>query len=135
MSHEQPTQGLFSRRRGDCGDGRFNPDFGNRYHARGGPNTRGRRGCGGPAIPSGFPHGANIKEGLDTSRIETILAPAQPTAPDTVPIENVKYVASYNWVDTENSTIVVPGPGIHLLTLPRDVSIFGYSRRFTRSLD
>ena len=50
-----------------------------------------------PGYTLRFSSGADIKEGLDTSRIiETILAPAQPTAPDTVPIENVKYVASYN---------------------------------------
>ncbi|KAH9976432.1 hypothetical protein BGW80DRAFT_1549777 [Lactifluus volemus] len=29
--------------------------------------------------------------------------------PKLVPIKNVKYVASYNWVNTENLTIVVPG--------------------------
>ncbi|KAH8993052.1 hypothetical protein EDB86DRAFT_1403817 [Lactarius hatsudake] len=29
--------------------------------------------------------------------------------PEDLPIENVKYVASYNWVDTDKPTIVVPG--------------------------
>ncbi|KAI0246423.1 hypothetical protein BJV78DRAFT_1356176 [Lactifluus subvellereus] len=41
--------------------------------------------------------------------IETIPAPARPTAPAALPIENVKYLASYNWVDTEKPTIIVPG--------------------------
>ncbi|KAI0246424.1 hypothetical protein BJV78DRAFT_152208 [Lactifluus subvellereus] len=109
MSHEQPTRGSFPRggRRG----GGFRPDFGNRYYVRGSPNTRGRRGGSGPAAPPSFPPGADIKEGLDMSKIiETIPAPARPTAPAAaLPIENVKYLASYNWDDTEKPTIVVPG--------------------------
>ncbi|KAI0251097.1 hypothetical protein BJV78DRAFT_1154696 [Lactifluus subvellereus] len=106
MSHEQPTRGSFSRGRGGRG---FRPDFGNRYYVRGSPNTRGRRRGHGPATPPGFPPEADIKEGLDMSRaIETIPVPARPTAPTALPIENVKYVASYNWADMEKPTIVVP---------------------------
>ena len=56
-----------------------------------------------------------MKKGLDTSEvIETIPAPPQPSPLDDIPIENVEYVASYNWVDTEQPTIVVPGTSVLL---------------------
>jgi hypothetical protein len=57
-----------------------------------------------------MPDFVNFKEGLDTSRIiETISPPARLSAPEHIPIENTRYVASYNWVDGEEPTIVVPG--------------------------
>lgn len=88
------------------GGGRARPDYGNRYYVRGG---RGRGGSSSAASLS-FPPEADIKKGLDSSKaIETIPAPPHPSTPDDVPIENVQYVASYNWVDTEQPTIVVPG--------------------------
>ncbi|KAI9448926.1 hypothetical protein F5148DRAFT_987853 [Russula earlei] len=64
--------------------------------------------------PPNCPPEADIKEGLDTSNlIETIPQPVRLSAPKDVPIENVRYLASYNWVDTEKPTIVVPGsPGV-----------------------
>ncbi|KAH9971999.1 hypothetical protein BGW80DRAFT_1317515 [Lactifluus volemus] len=71
---------------------------------RSGYNSRAVKGASSASSP-GLPQGANIKQGLDTI-IETIRAPTRPTA---IPIKNVKYVASYNWVNTENPTIVVPG--------------------------
>ncbi|KAI0250395.1 hypothetical protein BJV78DRAFT_1376454 [Lactifluus subvellereus] len=106
MSHEQPTRRSFPR--GGRGGG-FRPDLGNQHYVRSSPNTRARRGGSGPAAPPGFPPGADIKEGLDTSKIKTITAPARPRAPTALPIANVKYLASYNWDNTERSTIVVPG--------------------------
>lgn len=51
-----------------------------------------------------------MKKGLDTSKvIETVPVPPHPSAPEVIPIENVQYVTSYNWVDTPQPTIVVPG--------------------------
>jgi len=73
------------------------PDFGNSLGTRGG----------------GSPTRANIKEGLDTSGIiETITPPARLSAPEYIPIENTRYVASYNWVEGEEPTIVVPGTSV-----------------------
>jgi hypothetical protein len=111
MAYDQPSRG---RGRGRGGSG-FRPDFGNRYYVRGGGGSsfHGARGGGARVTPLGFPPEADIKQGLDTSRvIETVPAPARPTAPMSIPIENVKYVASYNWVDKEKPTIVVPGWGL-----------------------
>jgi hypothetical protein len=108
------------------------PDFGNRYYVRGGGggnNSRGRgtRG-GGPFTRStsdNFPPEAeaDIKEGLDTSRIiETIPSPARLSAPEHIPIENTRYVASYNWVAKEEPTIVVPGMGFSHTQMERTLS-------------
>ena len=93
------------------GGGRARPDHGNRYYIRGG---RGRGG-GSSATSPNFPPEADIKRGLDVSEvIETVPAPPHPSGVEDVPIENVQYVASYNWVDTapERPTIVVPGTGV-----------------------
>jgi hypothetical protein len=102
MWREQRSPGnfpTFSRGRG--GQASTKPDHGNRYYHRG---SRGIR---------GFPPEADIKDGLDTSRIiETIPSPARLSAPEHIPIENTRYVASYNWVDKPEPTIVVPGTSI-----------------------
>lgn len=92
------------------GGGRARPDYGNRFYFRGG----GGRGRGGGSSATSFniPPEADIKKGLDMSNvIETIPAPPCPSAVEDIPIENVEYVASYNWVDTDpgQPTIVVPG--------------------------
>jgi hypothetical protein len=91
------------------GGGRARPDYSNRYYFRGG---RGRGG-GSSAASHGIPPETDIKKGLDTSKaIETIPAPPRPSALQDIPIENVQYVASYNWVDTERPTITVPGTSV-----------------------
>ena len=104
LSHEQPSRLNFTNTRGR--GGRIKPDYGNRFYVRG---SRGRG--GGPARPDhNSPLEPDLKEGLDTTKIiKTIPAPARPTAPEDFPINNVKYVASYNWIDAEKPTIVVPG--------------------------
>jgi hypothetical protein len=87
---------------------RAKPDFGNRHYVLGGRGGRGRGGS--MAVPHNSPPEADLKKGLDTSKvIETIPPPPRPSALEDVPIENVEYVASYNWVDTEDPTIIVPG--------------------------
>jgi hypothetical protein len=104
-SHEQPSRLNFTntRGRGSCP----RPDSGNRFY------FKGSRGWGGgsaarPAYK--FPFEPDLKEGLNTIKIiDTIPAPTRPTAPEDFPIKNVKYVASYNWIDAEKPTIVVPG--------------------------
>jgi len=109
MSRTRGTFSPFTR-----GNASPRPDFGNRYYVRGGGgnNPRGTRG-GGPFTRSTsgyFPPEADIKEGLDTSKIiETIPSPPRQSAPEHIPIENTRYVASYNWVAKEEPTIVVPG--------------------------
>ena len=51
--------------------------------------------------------------GLDTTKIiDTIPAPLHPATPEKFPVENVKYVASYNWIDAEKPTIIVPGKSL-----------------------
>jgi hypothetical protein len=68
-----------------------------------------------------------MKRGLDTSKvIETVPAPPRPSALEDVPIENVQYVASYNWVDTDEPTIVVPGMGALPVSVLKDIN---HSRR------
>jgi hypothetical protein len=92
------------------GGGRGRPDLGNRYYIRGG-GGRGRGG-GSPATSLSFPPEADIKKDLDTSKaIEPIPSPPHPSTVEDIPIENVQYVSSYNWVDKEQPTIVVPGAG------------------------
>ncbi|KAI0292832.1 hypothetical protein B0F90DRAFT_1644649 [Multifurca ochricompacta] len=107
MSREQPNRGnTFTR--GFRRPFGLKPDSGNRHYFRGSRGGQGRG--GGPARRFDSPSETNIKDGLDTSKvIETIFPPARPTPPDDVPIGNVNYVASYNWVNTEKPTIVVPG--------------------------
>ena len=97
--------GNFSSFKRGYGGGRLKPDHGNRHYVR-----RGRGRGGSAANPLDFPAEVNIKKGLDTSKvIEMIPAPPHPSAVEDIPVENVQYVASYNWVDKEQPTIVVPG--------------------------
>jgi hypothetical protein len=107
MSSEHGSYSSFTR---GYGGGRGRPDLGNRYYVRG--DSRGRGG-GSSATPPSFPPEDDIKKGLDTSKvIETIPAPPRPSPPEDIPIENVQYVASYNWVDSEQPTVVVPGTSV-----------------------
>ena len=106
MSSEHGNYSGFTR---GYGGGRARPDLGNRHYIRGGRGIGGGR----PAASLNFPPEADIKKGLDTSEVmETIPTPSHPTGVEDVPIENVQYVASYNWVDTEQPTIVVPGTSV-----------------------
>ncbi|KAN0139682.1 hypothetical protein V8E53_002344 [Lactarius tabidus] len=105
-SREQPSRLSFTNTRGR--GGRLRPDHGNRFYFQG---SRGRGGGSAAArfAPDGPPE-PDLKEGLDATKIiDTILAPARPKAPKDFPIDNVKYVASYNWVDAEKPTMIVPG--------------------------
>lgn len=139
------------------GGGRGRPDLGNRYYTRGdggrgrgggspatslsirGDSGRGRGGVG-PATSLSFPVDADIKKGLDTSKaIETIPPPSLPSGVEDIPIENVQYVSSYNWVDKEQPTIVVPGAASPPLLPSRKISLtavgFPAQCRFTGSVD
>lgn len=110
LSHEQPSRVNFTstrgRGRGGRG-GRLRPDHGNRFYFQG---SRGR-GVGSATRPApDSPPEPDLKEGLDTTKIiDTIPAPARLTPPENFPIDNVKYVASYNWINAEKPTIIVPG--------------------------
>jgi hypothetical protein len=123
MWREQRTPGTFPAFKRGRGGQQANakPDHGNRYYHRG---SRGTRGGGPPTriLPPGYPPPANINEGLDTSRIiETIPPPARLSAPEHIPIENTRYVASYNWLEKDEPTIVVPGTSISPLELAHSV--------------
>ncbi|KAH9060203.1 hypothetical protein EDB87DRAFT_1617708 [Lactarius vividus] len=104
-SREQPSHLNFTNTRGR--GGRLRLDHGNRYYFHG---SRGRGGSSTARPTHNFPPEPDLKEGLDTTKVtETIPAPAHPTVPEYFPIDNVKYVASYNWVEAEKPTMVVPG--------------------------
>ncbi|KAH9175674.1 hypothetical protein EDB89DRAFT_1903787 [Lactarius sanguifluus] len=111
------------------GGSRNRPDHANSHYFR---SSRGGRGGASARPGRDTASEVNIKQGLDTSKIiETIPQPTRASAPEDLPIENVKYVASYNWVDTDKPTIVVPGsPAIwtgHALPFtlqPDDGSVF-----------
>ncbi|KAH9060202.1 hypothetical protein EDB87DRAFT_1577114 [Lactarius vividus] len=104
-SREQPSRLNFTNTRGR--GNRLRPDYGNRFYLFG---SRGRGGGSAARPAHNFSSELDLKEGLDTTTIiQTIPAPAHPTAPEYFPIDNVKYVASYNWTDAEKPTIVVPG--------------------------
>ena len=114
---EQPSRFSFTntrgrgRGRGGRQGGRLRPDLGNRFYFQG---SRGRGGGSATDRPApDVPPEPDFKGGLDaTTIIDTIPAPARHAAPEDFPINNVKYVASYNWVDAEKPTIMVPGPAL-----------------------
>ncbi|KAI9450773.1 hypothetical protein BJY52DRAFT_1125724 [Lactarius psammicola] len=107
MSRGQPSLGFSSFTGSAARGGRNRPDHANSHYFRSSPGGRG--GATSRSSRDALPE-VNIKEGLDTSEvIETVPQPTRASAPEDFPIENVKYVASYNWVDTEKPTIVVPG--------------------------
>lgn len=55
-------------------------------------------------------------EGLHTTPLRKIERPA-PLADDVeVVCENVEYISSYNWTDSDEPTIIVPG--MYLIRLP-----------------
>jgi len=94
---------------------RDEPDL-NRYgsNPRGKIRTTRRGGTSTRAAILNFIPKAYINKNLDTSKIiKTIAQPASLSAPEHIPIENTRYVASYNWVDREEPTIVVPGSPAH----------------------
>jgi hypothetical protein len=93
-SREQPRHLNFTNTRGR--GGRLRPDYGNRFYLQG---SRGRGGTSVTRPAPNFPPDPHLKEGLDpTKSLHTTPAPA---TPENYPIENVKYVASYNWIDAE----------------------------------
>src|SRR6266702_3681329 len=109
-SREQPSRLNFTNTRGR--GGRLRPDYGNRFYFHG---SRGRGGGFASKPAHNLPPEPNLKEGLDTTKIVgTIPAPARHTAPEDFPIDNVKYVASYNWTEAEKPTMVVPGTAHNL---------------------
>ncbi|KAI0265693.1 hypothetical protein BC834DRAFT_1033087 [Gloeopeniophorella convolvens] len=99
MSHEHS----------DTGRGR------GRGRGRGNGRGRGYHRGGVPAVPKLQPPVLlrDIHEGLDTAqKFEVIPPPETPAGADVpkdIPIKDVKYVASYNWVDAKDPTIAVPG--------------------------
>lgn len=111
LSHEEPSRTNFTSFTSTRGrGGRLRPDYGNRFYFQG-SRGRGRGSANRPAPNS--PTEPDLKEGLDTTKvINTIPAPARPAAPKDFPIDNVKYVASYNWIQGEKPTIIAPGAAL-----------------------
>ena len=110
-SREQPSRLNFTDTRGR--GGRLKLDYGNRFY------FRGRGGVYTARPATNFPQESDLKKGLDATKIiHTIPTPAPPdAAPEQFPIKNVKYVASYNWVDAEKPTIIVPGASLFILNV------------------
>lgn len=105
LTREQPSRLNFTNTRGR--GGHLRPDYGNRFYFRG---SRGRGGGSAARPAHDLPPEPDLKEGLDTTKIiGTIPTPTRPVAPENFPIDNVEYVASYNWIEAEKPTIVVPG--------------------------
>lgn len=132
LSREQPSRlyftGSVTRGRG----GRLRPDYGNRFYFQG---SRGRGGGSAARPTHNSPLEPDLKVGLDTTKIiDTIPAPARPTVPENFPINNVKYVASYNWTDAEKPTMVAPGVAHSLSHFP-PLSLLSIHCRFTSYMD
>lgn len=90
------------------------------YRGRGRGRGRGTTGgFGGPRAD--FNHGSlgperNILSGLSSDPLKTIPIPNVNAVDDTVAIDDLKLLASYNWVkDAESPTIIVPGTYIYSL--------------------
>ena len=108
MSREQSSRPNFGSSTGSSGrGGRNKPNNANSRSSHG--ERRGQRGTTARPAHAALPK-ADIKEGLDMARvIKTMAQPTRPSAPEDFPIENVKYITSYNWIDEEKPTIAVPG--------------------------
>ncbi|GJE92535.1 hypothetical protein PsYK624_086890 [Phanerochaete sordida] len=77
--------------------------FRGRYYYRGrGAPTRGR-----PSVPR-IP-GKNILQGLYPSTIQAIEKPSDVPGSDDIVIDDVQYVGSYSWTESQEPTILVPG--------------------------
>ena len=111
--------------------GRVRLDYSNSNYVHRG---RGRGGSSSAASLSSPPQAdADIKRGLNTSKIiDTIPAPPRPSTPEDIPIANVQYVASYNWVDsTAQPTIIVPGTSVFPSSRLEDIT---HNRRIPHSI-
>jgi hypothetical protein len=130
-SREHPSRLNFTNTRGR--GGRFRLDHGNRFYFKG---SQGRGSVSANKPTPNVPSEPDLKEGLDMTKIiVTIPAPARPgAAPEHFPIKNVKYVASYNWIEAEKPTIIVPGTFIFVLYV-LSLSLLSIHCRFTSRMD
>ena len=134
MSREQSSRPNFASSTGSSGrGGRNRPNNANNHYRSSRGGRRGRGGITARPAHDALPE-ADIKEGLDTTKvIKTMVQPTRPSAPEDFPIENVKYVASYNWIDEEKPTIAVPGAT--LFPPHQSMSNTKLSFRFTGHMD
>jgi len=56
-----------------------------------------------------LPADREILDGLLPSTIQTIGKPLAMTDADEIALRDLKYIGSYNWVESEKPTIIVPG--------------------------
>jgi hypothetical protein len=110
-SREQPSRLNFTNTRGR--GGRLRLDHGNWFYFH---VSRGGGGASAIRSTPNFPAEPDLKLDLDTTEsIDMIFAPVHPAAPEQFLMDNVKYVASYNWIDGEKQTIIVPGAFLFVL--------------------
>lgn len=56
-----------------------------------------------------LPADRNILEGLSAEPTRSITKPEVDIDDDDIRIKNLKFVGSYNWIDSRKPTIIVPG--------------------------
>jgi hypothetical protein len=59
--------------------------------------------------PKNKPTKRSIKDGLQPEPIRVITRPQEQSTKTDVAITNVRYLASYSWIDTGKPTIIIPG--------------------------
>ena len=89
--------------------------FRGRFYGRG----RGSPHRSHPSVPR-IP-GKNILEGLYPSTIHSFEKPVDVPGSDDIVIDDVKYIASYSWVESTEPTILVPGAQ-HLMHYDRPLT-------------
>lgn len=51
-----------------------------------------------------------LTRGLSSPWLETLPRPPSEELGEDIELKELKYIGSYNWVESENPTIIVPGP-------------------------
>ena len=72
------------------------------------PNRRTRASFSVPSTPK-LPADRDILDGLLPSPIQTVTKPSASADDDEVKVNDLKYIGSYNWVEAQKPTIIVPG--------------------------
>ena len=72
------------------------------------PNRRARAAFSVPSTPK-LPADRDILDGLLPSPIQTVAKPSASADADEIKVDDLKYIGSYNWVESQKPTIIVPG--------------------------
>lgn len=77
------------------------------------PHTRKTAGVIPLDVPN-LPADRDILEGLLPSPVQTIEKPAACADADEIRVRDLKYIGSYNWVESQKPTIIVPGKDVFI---------------------